>query len=161
MTTAQSLLLPLLVSTQSSPLGQFLTLDFKSPYEHPRLGKFDSLLSQWYWQITGAQHDELRELCGEPLLDFVRSVRLVYTSRGKCEFSLLEGLVAKLKAQPAMRKAFLANQSRIIQDVTPTRLGKALFPHENLVEEEYHWINPYPLHQYVLSELRVNHYLLK
>lgn len=87
-------------------LSDQLDLTQQRPYVHPRLGPFECLLGQWYWQITGARVEEFRDLSGGSVLYQAKSLKPIYTANVALLNSFREGIYASIKSNRGLRELF-------------------------------------------------------
>lgn len=90
-------------SKSGSRLGRFLSHFRKIPFEHPTMGKFESMEGYWYYVKTGFKFDSLRRLWGKEAKDLGKTLPIV-----ECDdfwFWIDQGNLAKLNAYPGAKQA--------------------------------------------------------
>ncbi|QPX76938.1 putative N-glycosidase [Serratia phage BUCT660] len=89
-------------------LGKFLSHFSRTPFEHPTLGRFESMEALWYFAKTGYQHEELRGLWG---YEAKRQGQQYATVHDDNFLKVIhEGNRAKIEAYPRQLEAFKKNK---------------------------------------------------
>lgn len=111
----------LINSNKPVMLQDQLNLSYFRPYTHPRLGPFDCLLGQWYWQITGARVDEFRQLSGDAVVLLAASLKPIYTANVALLTSFREGIYVSIKSNRGLRELFNTTPEVYFEEALDTR----------------------------------------
>jgi hypothetical protein len=131
-------------------LGRWLDMRYANPYNHPRLGEFECILGQWYWQVTGGKHDAFRKAFGPEVMELARRWPLQYSSHHSRAANFRQGVITMIKSKIPLRRAFMANRLPLAF-LNSTMDGQYRLP----LDEGFQWADPGSQYIEMLNNLRL------